>query len=39
MTRAERLALYETVADELFWCETCRGHHPLREHRVCRRAK
>ena len=34
----QRAALYDSVKDESFWCETCEGHHPLREHRLCRAA-
>jgi hypothetical protein len=36
MTGEQRRALYESVKDEPFWCETCGGAHPLREHRECR---
>ena len=40
MTPAQRHDLYESVADESFWCDTCEAKHPLREHRDCRaRAK
>lgn len=28
--------LYADLADEPFWCDTCRQQHPLREHRECR---
>jgi hypothetical protein len=34
---ATRRGLYDAVADEPFWCETCGGTHPLREHRDCRK--
>ena len=32
--RAKRL--YDLLAAESFWCETCHGWHPLCEHRDCR---
>lgn len=28
--------LFEQLAGELFWCERCRGRHPLREMAACR---
>lgn len=36
MTGEQRGALYESVADEPFFDETCGAVHPLREHRDCR---
>lgn len=28
--------LFAELADEPFWCESCGGSHPLREHAACR---
>jgi hypothetical protein len=30
--------LYAELAGAVFWCETCKGTHPLREIRECRSA-
>lgn len=34
LARGQRL--YELLAAERFWCETCHNCHPLQEHRICR---
>ena len=36
LTAQQQHELYEQHADEDFWCETCGGSHPLKEHRQCR---
>lgn len=31
--------LYTQMAGTVFWCETCGGSHPLREHHACREGR